>query len=297
VKTASAPPYLLPPAEAVIVEEWLHADGAAVGDRLDHWDPFTDVELVRGVSVNVDIVREACGLGSDSAFALAVSGFAGRTRLTQFGPPVELGTLTGQLRAPVTLRVSGPAAGGRLDISTTLLLRTPGEAPSPIAPRTPGAVLWEDETRIVLEGGAARFPVSSTEFVSTPRFHPDAAWALDWNPADLEAPVLGGLRLVVNSAHPRIEAAVRSGSSDPAAALIRSFVRFDVGRSFVYSALRNDRFVEAPESFEADSVGRMLSDLITACWAGVPITTLVARSIEDPARLDAELQAYLGVVS
>lgn len=297
MKTPSAPPYLLPNDDAVVAEEWRDAEGVPVGDRLEHWDPFTDVDLVRVVSIDLDAVRTSCLLGPDSAFALTASGYSGRTRLAVEGPAVELGMLEGRVQAPLTIAVPGVTSGGRLDLRTRLVLRSGGESPSPISPRRAGSVLWSQETRLALEGGAARFPVGTADFTSIARFPDNAAWALDWNPEDLEVPVLGGLRLLINTADPLLVGALRTGSSDPRAALIRSFVTFDVARSLAHSALRNERFVAAPESFEAGSVGRMLSELITACWAGTPMRTLVARSIEDPARLDAEIQAHIGVIS
>ncbi|RAU93524.1 hypothetical protein DQP58_16285 [Mycobacterium colombiense] len=88
---------------------------------------------------------------------------------------------------------------------------------------------------------------------------------------------------------------LRSGSSDPRTGVVRSFVIFDVSRSLVRGALNNESFVEAPESFSDGSMGRMLSDLLTTCWPGVPVHTLRTRLIEDPSRLDAELQAHFGV--
>ena len=106
------------------------------------------------------------------------------------------------LRAPVGIRVPGASAGGRLDLATQLVLRTPGTSPSPIAPRRPGAILWTQTDRIMLEGGAARFPVSAVDFAAMPRLPDDAAWALEWNPEDLESPVTAALRLLVNAAGP-----------------------------------------------------------------------------------------------
>lgn len=296
MKTPSAPPYLLPPDDAVVAEDWRDIDGGVIGDRMEHWDPFTDVELVRGMSVDLDAVRSACRLDRDSGFAVTATAYSQRTRLSVDSPTIELGTLDGRVQVPLSITIPGVAAGGRLDLRTRLVIRSPGAAPTPISPRRPGAVLWAHETRIALEGGAARFPVSATDFASIARFPDAAAWALDWNPDDLEAPVLGGLRLLVNTADTALVGALRSGSTDERAALIRSFVTFDVGRSLVHAALHSERFVAAPETFEAGSVGRMLFELITACWAGVPAGTLVSRSIEDPARLDAELQAHLGVM-
>jgi hypothetical protein len=89
----------------------------------------------------------------------------------------------------------------------------------------------------------------------------------------------------------------RSGSGDTRAAVVRSFVTFDVARSLVHGALGNERFVEAPDAYDYGTVGRMLSELLGACWPGIPVSTLRARLIEDPSRLDVELQSHLGLLT
>lgn len=297
MRTAAAPPYLLPSDDAVSADPWRTPDGAEIVERLDHWDPFTDIELVRAITIDVDAVRHACQLGSDSALALTASWRSNRTRLAADGEPVELGSLDGSVRAPVGMTVAGASAGGRLDLHVRLILRSAGSNPSGISPRRPGAILWTDTTRLTLEGGAARFPVTAADFARTPRLPANGSWALEWDVEDLEAPVLGGLRLLINSADHQLLEALRSGSADARSSIVRSFVTYDVARSLVHGALHNESFVGDPEAYDDGSVGRMLFQLLAACWPGVPLPVLRLRCIEDSARLDAELQAHLGVVA
>ncbi len=296
MKSPPAPPYLLPSDDCVSARAWMTEHGVALEDRLEHWDPFTDLALVRTVEIDLDRVRSACQLGPDSAFAIAVSWHASRTRLAGTAQPVELGTLDGHVRAPIAIAVPGTAAGGRLDLRNQLILRHAGSEPSPISPRRTGAILWSDETRVVLEGGAARFPVTVADFAGIPGLPDKGSWALEWDADDLEAPVSGGLRLLINAADEALVGAVRSGSSDARASLVRSFVTFDVARSLVHRALASDQFIADPESFEDGSVGRMLFELFAMCWPGVPLRTLRSRTIDDAPRLDAELQARLGIL-
>lgn len=296
MKTRPAVPYLLPDPEAVEPQEWTDADGGAISDRLEHWDPATTIALSRVVTVNLDSVRERCGLSSDAALAVTTTAYSSRTRLRIVGDPVELGTMDGWARAPVAIEVPGSRAGGRLDLVTRLVLRSPGTVSGPISPRRPGAILWEDKVSLAVEGGAARFPVTALDFSTDPGTPDGAAWKLEWSHDDLETPVLGGLRLLVNSGDDALIAAVRSGASDPRSFVIRSVVRYDVARALVHGALFNEEFVRAPERWPEESVGRMLHDLISLCWPGVPVPVLVERLRHDPGRLDAELQARLGVL-
>jgi hypothetical protein len=296
VKTPPVTPYLLPPDEAVHVGAWLTDDGTELSDRLEHWDPFLDLDLVRVVEVDLDAVRAACRLDDESAFILAASWHSNRTRIAGHGPGVVLSTLGGLVRASVTLSIPGADAGGRVDLRTRLVLGHPGREPSTLSPQRVGATLWEDQVRIAFEGAAARFPVAAVEFGADSRFPEGAAWALEWDPDDLETPVMGGLRLLVNSGHSGLLEALASGAADPRAGTIRSFAMFDVARSLVRGALANDRFVDARDTFAEDSIGRMISDLLTRCWPGIPAAALRARAVESPARLDAELQAHLGLL-
>jgi hypothetical protein len=295
MRTPAVPPFLTALETSVHADAWRRDDGTPIGERIDHWDPFTDVALVRVVDVDVDAVRSACLLGADSTLALTASWFAGRTRLAAESPSVELGTLEGRLRAPVAISIPGREAGGRLDIHTRLVLRSPGSGPSAISPRRPGAILWSDERHVALEGAAARFPVTPVDFGLVPRLPDRGAWALEWDVEELDDPVLASTRLLVNSANQTFLDALRSGSADAGARLIRSCVTFDVARSLIHGALRSQKFVAEPESFEDGSVGRMLLDLLTACWPGIPVDALVSRETEDPSRLDAEIQAYIGI--
>lgn len=296
MKTPPAPPYLLPPGSAVSVGAWKALDGTPLPDRLEHWDPFTETEVFRTVDVDVDSVRAACSLGEDATFGLIGSWWSSRTRLGGTGDSVELGARSGVLRGTLALQIPGPVAGGRLDLRTLLVLRHPGAAPSAVAPRREGAVLWHEETRVALEGAAARFPVAAVDFAEVSRLPDTAGWALEWDFEDLDAPVLASLRLLLNASDEVLVNALRSGSSDPRSNVIRSFVTYDVARMLVHTALRSDKFVDEPEVFDEESVGRMLFELLATCWPGVPITALATRLQDDPARIDAELQAHLEVL-
>ncbi len=296
MRTPVAPTYLVPEPDCVQASPWTDAEGVPVGESVDHWDPVTELHFTRAVTVDADAIREHCRLGPDSSFTLIASWRAPtRTRLGEAGEPVELATLDGLLQTPVAVSVPGQQAGGRLDLTTRVVLRSAGTDITPISPRRPGTILWTETQRIALEGGAARFPTTAADFTALARVPDGAAWFIDWDPQDLEAPVLGGLRLLLNSTHPRIISAVRTASDDPAAPIVRSMIACDVARHLVRAALDNETFVCNADGYSDDTVGRLLTDLLTMVWPGVPVPALRARVLQDPARIDADVQAALGV--
>ena len=263
-------------------------------------DSSTGTRLPRStcsiLELDLDTIRAGCRLSVDAAFALIASWHSNRTRLSGTGAPVELGLLQGVVRAPLTLRIPGAAAGGRVALRTLLVLRDPGSGPVTISPRREGAILWQDSTSVALEGGAARFPVTPINFFESDRLPDHALWKLEWDPEALDAPVLADLRLLINSGNETLRDALRTGSADGRSSVVRSFVMFDVARTLVQGALGSDRFVEEPESFDEGSIGRMLFELLGLCWPGVPVKTLSSRGQTDPARLDAELQAHFALL-
>lgn len=296
MRTPAAPTYLLPSDDVVDGGPWRDAHGAELGDQVDHWDPMTTLRLSRVLTVDTDLLRRECQLAPDSAFAIVASWRAQtRTRLGDAGEVTELGTTAGRARAAVTVEVPGPDAGGRLDLTTRLVLRSPGSSASPISPRRIGAVLWTETHKVALEGNASRFPIAAVDFSTLPRVPDRAAWYVDWDHEDLDAPVLGGLRLLLNTAHPRIIDAVRTASADPASFIVRSMILSDVARHLVRAAIDNDRFVESPDVYPAETVGRLLSELIRSVWPDVTPQAVRARALNQPARTEAELQASFEV--
>src|SRR4051794_9213113 len=125
MKTHPATPYLLPPEDAVSAGAWTWEDGSDLGDRIDHWDPFTDLELFRQIDVDLGTVRESCSLGAGASFLVAASWYSNRTRLADT-VVVHVGALEGLVRVPVTLRIPGRLSGGRLDLHTRLVLEYAG---------------------------------------------------------------------------------------------------------------------------------------------------------------------------
>ena len=211
-----------------------------------------------------------------------------RTGLRIVGTPATVDAANG-VDVHIAVHVRGDALGGTMTVSTGLVW-VAGARLGPLAPGLPGSQLWSDEFRCALEGLAARFPISPVAFSSLPTLDPDAAWTLDWEPTQLDDPVLGAVRLLVNTEHPRVRESVVSGSREPGADVVRALIHFDVARTLVTSALENPEFVERVDAYPDESVGRTIADLIRSHWNESP-AALAARHSRYPRRFEMELQA------
>ena len=114
-----------------------------------------------------------------------------------------------------------------------------------------------------LEGEGARFPVEVIDFGPTP-YATEAGWALYWDEEDLYQTILSGVRLYINARHEGIVHAV--SHQHPESAGVWEAIRFDVARTLIYGALRNDEFVSNPAAFAPGSVGVAVRDLIARCF-------------------------------
>src|SRR5215212_8559410 len=103
MRTSPAVPYLLPSDDALDANQWTTIDGSPIPDRLAHWDPFTNTEVTRTITLDMDRVRADCQLGMDATFSLSAGWHSSSTRLAGGPAPVELADLDGLLRVDLPL--------------------------------------------------------------------------------------------------------------------------------------------------------------------------------------------------
>ncbi len=296
-RTNAVMPFRRAASSGVRAEPWILADsGEVLGERVEHWDSDLTLKLDRTVVVDVDTVLSSTGIDTAGSLALAAVWKCDRTRLRGPGMKVSVPVAAGEAPIAISLDVPGNLAGGSLEIRTVLIRAEDDEAARPTVARRAGTVLWEERISVALEGSAARFPVTVLAFSAVPGLADDSPWALEWSPQDLDQPVLGAMRLLVNSAVPEVVAAV-GAEQEGGEGLIASMIRFDIARSLVHGALSDEGFVAGERQFEADTVGRMIEDLIARYWPGVSPGALARGLVESPHRLESDLQAATGLLA
>jgi hypothetical protein len=289
VREASRP-YAMPDQGVVVADRWMLPDGTDLPNRLDDWDPATDLHVIQEVEIDVDRLRDSTGLDAEAEVLLMATIRSDLTGLRVAGNRVPV-SLKGRdsVGHAISLHVRGSVLGGTVTISTILVWMS-GLKGGGITPKLAGSELWREETRCVLEGESSRFPVSAVAFSTVPTLEPAAAWTLDWEPSRLDEPVLGAVRLLVNTDYTRVRDSVISGSAEPGADVVRATVHFEVARTLIVGALAEEEFLFGFDSFPEGSVGRAIADLIRQHWDESPIS-LAARWRDFPRQFEMELQA------
>jgi hypothetical protein len=283
-------PFHRPAPTTVHAGPWINeASQEPVPERLITWDVATEIVLRRRVRVNLDGVLADCHLSPASTLYVScfwrasLTSLVGRGTLVLIHRPAE---------GPVELqmRVSPGEAGEMLTLGTVVCLHDPADTRDDLAPRDPGAVLWEDAFQVALEGEAPRFPVSTANFqaLGWPR---DAAWQLVWQHRDLDVSPSVAFRLYVNTLHPLAVSSLQG--DDPASQGVRSMLQADLARSILTFALREEVFTDTDWGKRAGTLGHVAAALLARIFPDESAHNLASRLDLNPDRFWCQVQAGL----
>lgn len=293
------PSYLSAPDDAVQTEHWRLLTGDAtetlLGEEYERFDPGSSLHLACLVQVDQRLVRRVCGLTDGDFVGVVGLWSSSATRLRGAGPLHALEASAAKVEVELALDIPCHLIGGTLSLRIGLVLAAVAHDPAPLLPNRIGSILWESKVpqRVALEGIATRFPTELCEFGRGNSFPPGAAWLLDWDSHDLTMPVLGSVRLYINSLHP-LAGALSMAATDPGTSAAREALSYDIARQLVTGALENDNFVRGSEEYEAGSLGEVLRRLCTRVlfpYQSVPSLAKLAEA--EPGRFAADLQASL----
>jgi hypothetical protein len=276
---------------------WLRVRGDRESDLPDYlpdWDAATDIHLRAALRIDIDGLRADTGLPEDGVVSCFL-GWKSRATTLRGGVSIQQLPISGDHEFNIDLTLPGAKVGGSVDLSLSLLLGN--DLPHmPFTAHIAGSLIWETLRRLDLEGSSGRFPIEVVDFASLPGRDARAGWYLDWDPGDLSMPLLGGLRLLVNSTRPRVVSAIVTGSIDADARAIRDAIMLDAARSLVAGAMANGELTDE-SSFEEDSVGEAVLRLTRAAFDRRSLTTLKAAYLNRAADLDHRLQGHLNTFS
>jgi len=293
-------PYLVPAPERVRAGAWQLAARGEMKDLpeiLLHWDPNTPVAVSRHLEVDLAGLLTDCDLASATVRAVLAWHCPG-TMLRGTSTLHTLATPDGT--ASLTVAIQGQDLAQSVILETQLVL-CEGNPRSALAPHHLGAVLWRDTHELTLEGIGTRFPVELCDFGGRSWLPEGAAFYLDWDPGDLEQPVMGRVRLLVNTKNDSVREAVEScsavGTESPSTRPILSAIYHDVGRVMIMGALANDDFVARAAQYPEGSVGRIIWRLLKSVIPNLDLEAASAQSRKEPFLFECKLQEHLQLFS
>lgn len=286
-------PFLVPSAETIKAGAWMLQDEEGLRELPDHlpfWDYQTDLDVERTVEIRADEVRTQTALPASTALQVVVEWYASASQSA--GLACRETVVDGR-QITLKARLRGVDLGGRLRLSTRLVLGSDtGEAEPFVASRA-GEVLYEDRYEVHLQGDSGRLPISVIDFAAND-LDPHARWWLDVH-SDPTAPYSGAIRLYLNKDDSElVQAAQRAANPSHTQKRLLEWLHADVARQLVEYALRRDWIDMQPEfSDDPDSLGAAVTSLTTLLFEGYSLEELATFKETDPGRFAARLQGAL----
>jgi len=291
-------PFRVATAERVVATPWMTVEkGAAVPlpESLVGLDFGTALEVRRTVRIDIDGLRADCGLPASAELALAISWHSAGTALRR---PM-FNTLLSSGSGPVDVEVAGEvptdAIAQHLALHTKVMLARPLTYDDRTVARHAGSAFWEDLYKVTLDPVTSLFPVELVDLPSSGWAEPNAGWFLSWSTFDLDRPFLGSVRLFINSKHTEVARAVIGPALTRDAWIMRQAIYFDVARALVLGVLHDSDFMQRRGEYPADSVGRVVRDIIGRLWPSEELSGLKNLAESSPEHFNAELQARLEI--
>lgn len=295
----TSPPFTLA-RHGIQASAWVSGDQLAPGEplreRLVDWDPSIDLSMHIQIFIEPDILALETGLAPKSLLRIAVGWYCESTRTRDRGSAhtFELphAGSAERLTATLSLHISGTSLAQAILLESRLLLVAAAARSSPTAAREPGSVLWYQTQRCDLEDSRSRFPMEWADFRTS--IHPEeAAWALDWDPHDLDASTLGAVRLLLNQRQHKTASLLRTDPPTEASQILWETIRFDVARQLIEGALANEDFVRDAERYEHGTIGATLRRMFVVHFPHHDIATLAALANRSRVQFESLLQAQL----
>ncbi|MFF0741259.1 hypothetical protein ACFYVL_12755 [Streptomyces sp. NPDC004111] len=242
------------PIDRVRAEAWRSGDasGSPMPAALTSWDYATDVEMARVVDIDLLGFRKDCGLTSDAPLRLCVRYWPSTSLIRRTAFSEMLPGHVDRAALEVQIVTDSSVLGGHLTVETLIELavdRPPGE---PFVATRAGSILWMDQTRVHLEGGAGLLPIAPVSFVKA-GLPEGATWYVNLDGTDWHQAAMGSLLVLLNEDHPAIKQALES-TKDDASGMLWSLLEVDIVTDLIGRAVDDEAFFEEtpPEDLDAD---------------------------------------------
>lgn len=257
-------------------------------ESLAGWDMSRTVRAHRIVMFDPASVARETGLGPKSRLRLVAGWSSEGTRTREFQFRRDLNVDGEATEVELTIDIDGRLLGPTFSLETAIVLLKGCATSDGTAARIPGSLLFEDSTKIYIEGLGRRFPMEWIAFEEAgyPR---GAAWYLDWDQEEMDRSVLGGMRLYLNASH--ADLSERLEANDATTDAILETMQMDVVRQLISGAVGSADFRQHDGPFEPDTLGDLTMRLIRVYFPGYSAKALAELRVRNPALFESQLQA------
>jgi hypothetical protein len=190
-------------------------DWAKHDEFVPDWDPASTLWFRRQVSLDGEASASDLGIPhEDLRLSVAMRVGTGQGRIPRTIIHREVREL-GQETVELSFALTGARLSAMIDISTEIVLAVPPARADQLAPSRVGDRLWQDRSRLRLEGEEPRFPIEVTDLSKLlgNALAASAPWYLHWSPRDWTRDFHGAIRLYLSEADPEFVSKVEAQDS------------------------------------------------------------------------------------
>jgi len=257
-------------------------------DELRDWSYYQSIKVKVSVVADLEALFAKLKLGDGASLGALVVWTSPGTSLRGASSVFPAGTS----ETSVEFELDGGLLRGDLRLECQMVLTQSSHyVVSALAPSEPGSIVWSTGYSLRLEGTGARMPVLAVPFsnhLGDGGNH--GLWWLQVDSVDLYAPADSALWMWLNDENPIIQNLLSHPESDGALA-VQALLKLDFYRQLVELGLRDTDFVLEDE-YPTATLGAVIADPIRLL--GQNLSELRSMFVNDPSRLEAEIQARLG---
>lgn len=293
----AVPPFYVPDVNSVSHSEWflsLNGSSEILPEEMKTWDYQTVLSLRAELDIDQALIMDQCRLGSECRFRVVVKAKSSSTTADLLVFEMEIAAHEDLASVPIDFMLPGIELGGRLTLTTFLLLDKSVAPLDPLAPHQRGSILWRQSRHVYLQGIGAQFPTDAEDFRSTRPETPDALWQLDADLSDPEASFANVVRLSLNTSQPAIQRLLQ-GISSPEVKQLQHLLDVDVTRQLAILGVRSDAVLDREPDRDDPSVVAVLRSLLQQLWPHVSDPHIMRKIWEtEPSRFEAHIQSVRG---
>ncbi|MFJ5611940.1 hypothetical protein ACIQCJ_21415 [Streptomyces sp. NPDC093221] len=233
-------------------EQWRSGDatGEPAPPALTAWDYTTGLVLGRVIEIDLAELREDCGLAPDAPLRLCVRYWPSTSLLRRSAFVQNLPALTARTACEVQISADSTQLGGFLTVETLIELAADLPSDRQFVATRAGSILWSDQVRIHLEGGAGLLPVAPVSF-SEAGLPAGSAWYVSMDGGDWQQAAMGSLLVLLNEDNPAVKEAMESAQGE-LSGVLWSILEADIVTDLVGRALDDEAFVDETPSDDPD---------------------------------------------